>query len=81
VEVPILPDDTSLWGFTLTTYFWNALPDELQSHISDNQSYAHPDASTLTSKTIQLDALRQPLRGAAVKAAKETSITTTGLLG
>jgi hypothetical protein len=29
-EVPVLPDNTRLWGFTLTNYFWSALPDEMQ---------------------------------------------------
>jgi hypothetical protein len=32
-EVPILPDDTRLWGFTLTNFFWSALPAELQQYF------------------------------------------------
>lgn len=71
-EVPVLPDDTRLWGFTLTNYFWSALPEEMQSRITDNKLYEPPDMSTLVTKTIQLNELRK-LREAAVQAAKELS--------
>jgi hypothetical protein len=41
-EVPVLPDDTRLWGFTLTNYFWSALPEEMQCHIVENKFYSQP---------------------------------------
>jgi transcription termination factor NusB len=69
-EVPVLPEDTRLWGFTLTNYFWMALTDEMQSKITDNKTYAQPDMSTLVTKTIQLNELRK-LREATVQASKE----------
>jgi hypothetical protein len=69
-EVPVLPDDTSLWGFTLTNYYWCSLSDEMQCRITDNKMYTLPDMSTLVTKTSQLHELRK-LRTAAVQAAKE----------
>jgi len=71
-EVPVLPDDTRLWGFTLTNYFWSALPEEIQSRITENKLYNPPDMSTLVTKTIQLNELRK-LREAAVQASKDIS--------
>ena len=71
-EVPVLPDDTRLWGFTLTNYFWSALPEEMQSRITENRTYKPPDMSTLVTKTIQLNELRK-LREAAVQASKDIS--------
>jgi hypothetical protein len=71
-EVPVLPDDTRLWGFTLTNYFWSALPEEMQTRITEDKLYAHPDMSTLITKTAQLNELRK-LREAAVQASKEIS--------
>jgi hypothetical protein len=71
-EVPVLPDDTRLWGFTLTNYFWSALPEEMQSRITENRMYKPPDMSTLVTKTIQLNELRK-LREAAVQASKDIS--------
>ena len=41
-EVPVLPDDTRLWGFTLTNYFWSALPEEMQSRITENKTVQTP---------------------------------------
>jgi hypothetical protein len=70
-EVPILPEDTNLWGFTLTNFFWDALPTKVRDRLSDDKSgYTHPVLSTLTTKTIQLNELRT-LRTAAVKAARD----------
>jgi len=69
-EVPILPNDTRLWGFTLPNYFWSALPEEMQCRITANKLYTQPDMSTLVTKTSQLNELRK-LREAAVQAAKE----------
>jgi hypothetical protein len=70
-EIPILPEDTKLWGFALTNYFWEALPAEVCDRLSDDKSgYNHPILSTLTTKTIQLNKLRT-LRTAAVKAAQD----------
>ena len=58
-EVPILPDDTKLWGFTLPNYFWTALTKEMQTRITDEKLYTHPDMSTLVTKTAQLNELRK----------------------
>ena len=69
-EVPVLPDDTRLWGFTLTNYFWSALPEEMRARITENNVYSHPDMSTMVTKTAQLNKLRK-LREAAVKASTD----------
>jgi len=58
-EVPVLPDDTTLWGFTLINYFWSALPEEMQTHITDEQLYTQPNMATLVDKTTQLNELRK----------------------
>jgi hypothetical protein len=71
-EVPVLPNDTRLWGFTLTNYFWSALPEEMQSRIMENRMYKPPDMSTLVTKTIQLNELWK-LCKAAVQASKGIS--------
>jgi len=71
-EVPVLPDDTRLWGFTLTNYFWSALPEEMQSRITENRMYKPADTSTLVTKTIQLNELWK-LHKAAVQASKDIS--------
>ena len=64
-ELPILPDNTSLWGFNLIDYFWNALPDTLQHRLTDQKIYSFPDMSKLPTKTLQVQELRK-LREAAV---------------
>ena len=73
-EIPILPEDTNLWGFTLTNLFWDAMPTDVQDRLSEeNSGYKLPVLSTLTTKTIQMSELRT-LRTFAVKAWQDTQL-------
>jgi hypothetical protein len=65
-----LPTTVASWGLTLAHQFHAALPEDCRKIIESSRDYTMPDASLLTTKSAQLDALRSA-RKAAVTASKQ----------
>jgi hypothetical protein len=63
---PMLPNDVSLWGLNLVAQFRDALSYELQEAITADTLFHMPLLSSLTTRTLQLEALRS-LRTCAVR--------------
>ena len=53
-----LPDDATLWSIQLCSCFLNALSKDLVDQITTEPTFKMPDLTTLTTKALQLEALR-----------------------
>jgi hypothetical protein len=53
-----LPEDAKMWPIQLCSLFLGVLTSDLSDHVTTKSGFSMPDITTLTTKALQLDALR-----------------------